>query len=64
MSIKSKQFLIYCREDRITVQEKERLAQKEKDQEYEQRKLAQDRRQETLRVSHAFIDIIIIIVYS
>lgn len=39
--------------DRITVQEKERLAQKEKDQEYEQRKLAQERRQETLRMVEA-----------
>lgn len=40
-----------CRKDRITIQEKEREELKQKQLEVEAKKLAEDRRKQTLRVS-------------
>jgi len=39
-----------CRKDRITIQEKEREQQKQKDLEHEAKRLASERRQQSLKV--------------
>lgn len=43
-------FPLSVRRDRVTIQERERLAQKEKELEQEAKKVAEDRRRTTLKV--------------
>ena len=47
---KSVRPLCGCRKDRITIQEKEREQQKQKDLEHEAKRLASERRQQSLKV--------------
>jgi len=44
--------VFFCRKDRITIQEKEKEQQKLRDLETEAKKLANERRQQTLKVGH------------
>jgi len=43
---------VVYRKDRITIQEKEREQQKQKDLEHEAKRLASERRQQSLKVTH------------